>query len=203
MSGQPTIAPLVIQQGRTFRKIARWESQRFMTAAIQAMTQAGIVQITTQAPHGIPDGWRVAVVDAKGMTELNAKNNPPKGRDFHEAVVVGPSAIELNEISSASFRPYSSSGYLKWYAPHDLTGYTARMAIKDRVGGTVLLTLTTENGGITVDDAEKLIELFISDDETALVAWADAVYDLEVVAPSGDVTCLFTGPVSVTKEITT
>ena len=203
MSDRPTAVDLTILQGRTFRKVVRWESARFATAAIAAMSQAGSVQITTPLAHGIPDGWRVAVVDAKGMTELNAQNNPPKAKDFREATVVSPTIIEFNAVSSAAYRAYSSGGFLKWRVPHDLAGYTARMTIKDRVGGTALLTLTSANGGITVDDAEKLIELFLDDVSTAAITWTSAVYDLEMVSPSGDVTAILTGAVSVEQEITT
>lgn len=200
---EPTFAPLTILQGRTFRKVARWETSRFAAAAILAMSQSGILRITTAADHGIPDGWRVAVVDAKGMTELNAANNPPKDRDFYEARRVGTAIVEINAISSAGFRPYTSGGYLKWYEPQDLTGYTARMSIKDRVGGALLLSLTTENGGIAIDATEKVIVLNIGAAATAAITWTTAVYDLEMVSPTGEVTCIFTGPVSVEKEITT
>lgn len=200
---EPTFAPLKILQGRTFRKVARWESERFVIAAIASMSQSGILQITTAAPHGIPDGWRVAVVDAKGMTEVNAGNNPPKERDFHETNTVGADAIEINAISSAAFRAYTSGGYLKWYAPHDLTGYTARMSIKDRVGGSLLLSLTTENGGIVIDPTEHVITLQIAATETDALNWSSGVYDLEMVSPTGEVTCIFTGTVAVEKEITT
>lgn len=203
MSSGPTNAPLTLYRGRTFRKVARWETTPFLIAAIATMTQSGIVQITTQAAHGIPDGWRVAVVDAKGMTELNAQNNPPKNSDFREATVKSPTSIELNEISSASYRAYTSGGFLKWYSPHDLTGYTARMKVKNKVGGTTLLNLTTENGGIFVDPVEHLIELFISDADTTAITWSTGVYDLEMVAPSGDVTVIFTGAVTTINEITT
>lgn len=194
---------LAIVQGSTFSQTLRWETLPFMFAKIAAISNTAPVRITTQASHGILDGWRVAVVDAEGLTELNAASNPPKTSDFHQATVVDTTHIEFNPISAAGFEAYTSDGYLQWYTPHTLAGYTARMAIKNKVGGTVLLSLTTENGGIELDDSAKTITLNISATDTAALTWTTGTYDLEMVSSTGVVTSLMTGSVSVTKEVTT
>lgn len=194
---------LTIVQGSTYHQVIRWETSKWATAAIASMTLAGIVQVETVTPHGIPDGWRAAVVDAKGLTDLNAKENPPADDDMRLATVVSPTAIEFNPISSAAFRPYTQGGWLKWRVPQDLTGYTARMAIKDRVGGNVLLSLDTTNARIVIDPAEDTIELVIDSATTQEIDWAKGVYDLEMVSADGRVETLMRGTVRVTKEITT
>lgn len=194
---------LPIIQGATFSQTVRWETLPFMFAAISAISNTAPVRITTTGAHGILDGWRVAVVDAEGLTELNAANNPPKTSDFHQATVVDTTHIEFNPISAAGFEAYTSDGYLQWYTPHDLTGYTARMAIKNKVGGTVLLSLTTENDGIVINASAKTITLEITATATAALTWTSGTYDLELISPTGVVTSLMTGSVSVTKEVTT
>jgi len=193
---------LVITQGKTFEQFVRWESEPFLFTPILAISNTAPVRITTGV-HGIPDGWRVAVVDAGGLTELNAANNPPKASDFRKATVPDTTHIEFNPLSAVEYGTFSAGGYLQWYTPHDLAGYTARLAIKNKAGGTVLLSLTTENVGIVLDASAKTIKLFISAIGTAALTWKTGVYDLELVSPAGVVTALLTGSVSVTPEITT
>lgn len=192
---------LVIKQGATFENVVRWETEPFLFKAITAMTNTAPVTITTAA-HGIPDGWRVAVVDAGGMTELNAANNPPKSADFRQATIPDTTHVEFNPISAVEFGEYTSGGYLQWYTPHDLAGYTARMSIKDKIGGAVLLSLTTENSGITLSNTDKTITLAITAAATAALPWIAGVYDLELISPTGFVTSLMYGSISVTKEVT-
>ncbi|WP_197506370.1 hypothetical protein [Acidovorax sp. RAC01] len=65
------------------------------------------------------------------------------------------------------------------------------MQIKDRPGGAVLLSLTSDaNGGITLDDAGKVIEIVIRADQTEAMTWTSGAYDLELVSPGGVVTAL-------------
>ena len=192
---------LVITQGATFENVVRWETEPFLFKAITGMTNTAPVTVTTAA-HGIPDGWRVAVVDAGGMTELNAANNPPKSADFRQATIPDTTHVEFNPISAVEFGEYTSGGYLQWYTPHDLASYTARMSIKDKIGGTVLLSLTTENSGITLSNTDKTITLAITATATAELTWIAGVYDLELISPAGFVTSLMYGSISVNKEVT-
>lgn len=64
--------------------------------------------------------------------------------------------------------------------PMDLTGYTALMEVKDRVGGTVLETLSTENGKIILGGEDGTIQLYIED-----LTIMSGVYDLLLTSPSG------------------
>jgi hypothetical protein len=68
--------------------------------------------------------------------------------------------------------------------PVDLTGWTARLQMRSEIdAATVLLSLTTENGGITLGGTDGWIDLFISAEDTADITWRSAVYDLELVEP--------------------
>lgn len=198
------VRDLDIRRGETFSLAVRWETEPWLYAAIVSIALTAPVLITSAA-HTIPNGWRVAVVGAKGLAQLNAKNNPPKPSDMRRATVVSGTQIEFNEISAAEFTAHrASTGYLAWLTPHTLSGYTARMQIKDRVGGTVLHSMTSAvDGGILINDADKVIELLIDEPTTAAFAWPSGVYDLELISPGGVVTALLMGAVTVGAEVTT
>lgn len=87
--------------------------------------------------------------------------------------------------------------------PIDLTGCTARLQVRAEVGSpTVLLTLTTENGGITLGGVSGTVDLLSAPSETATMQWDGGVWDLEIVHPGGDVTRLAEGTMSVSPEVT-
>lgn len=198
------IKDLTISQGRTFSLALRWETAPVIYKAITGISQTAPVRITVPA-HGIPDGWRVAITNVKGMTAINADANKINDRDYHQATVIDANTIEINDINASGFKEYLSGGYVQFNTPVTLTGFTARMAIKDKVGGTGFLSLTTENAGISLDEARRVITLNITAAATALFTWKSGVYDLEMVSPDATpvVTALLSGKVSVTKEVTT
>jgi len=192
---------LVIEQGRTFRQIVRWKALPLVYKPITGISVAGPAVVTCAA-HGVPDGWEVAIASVLGMTEINAKASPPKSKDYMKAKVLSAGSLELNLVNAAGFTAYQSGGYVIYYTPVPLAGYTGRMTIKTAVGGTVLATLTDANGGVVVDDAAKTITLLLTASETEAFTWTKGVYDLELVkAP--DVVALLTGKVKLTKEVTT
>ena len=65
------------------------------------------------------------------------------------------------------------------------------------------MELTTENGGIAIDNAAKTITLTISAEDTEAIDWTSGVYDLEMISDTDEVTAILTGRVSVSQEITT
>jgi hypothetical protein len=87
--------------------------------------------------------------------------------------------------------------------PADLTGYTARMQVRETVDAeAVLLELTTENGRIAIEPLAGAITLQLSATETAALAWRSGVYDLELVSAGGVVRRLAHGNVAVRPEVT-
>lgn len=193
---------LAVTKGKTFTYVVRWETDVITYAAVTAITQAAPVTITSTA-HGVPNGWRVAVVSVKGMTQINAAGDPPKDKDYHAATVSSANALQLNTVNSAGYKAYASGGYVQYFTPAALAGFTARMSVKDKVGGVELLSLTTVNAKILVDDVAKTITLTVSATETAALAFSKGVYDLELVSATGVVTALLAGKVTVATEVTT
>lgn len=198
-----TYFDLTIEQGRTLEQVVCWESEPFVFAEIASISNSAPVQIVTTAPHGLPDGWRVAVVAAKGLASLNASKNPPVAADFRRAIVRSATSIEFNPISTASDPAYTSGGYIQWYTPVSLSACIARLQVKTKAGGETLLSLTTTNGGILLDDVLKTITLKLSATASSLLTFTKGVYDLEIEDAAGVVTSVLTGAVKVVKEITT
>lgn len=193
---------LEICKGKTFLYPTQWGSEPWVYKPITAITQTAPVQITATA-HNLVNGWMTAVVSVKGMTEINAKNAPPKSKDFSTVTVVDANTIQLNKVNAADYTAYTSGGYLQYMTPVDLAGYTARMKIKTEAGGTELFSLTTENGRITLDNTLKTITLSIPATDTAALTFSEGVYDLELVSAGGIVTAYMAGKVTVEDEITT
>ncbi len=197
-----TTKDLTIQQGKTFSLALRWETEPVVYKAITAIQQTAPVRLTVTG-HGIPDGWRAAITNVKGMTEINAIANSVKDKDYNPVTVVDANTLEINAINASGFKAYVSGGYLQYNTPVDLTGFSARMSIKDKVGGTDLLTLTPANSRIVINTGLKTITLTISATDTAALTWTKGVYELEMVSGAGVVTSLLTGKVTVTKEVAT
>lgn len=200
-----TIQKLTIRKGETFEQVFRWETEPFIVKTITSISRGVSVRIVAVG-HGLVNGWRSAVVGAKDLTALNAANNPPEGDDFRRATVIDADTIEFNGLSTLDAKKahVANSGALVYYTPHDLTGYTARMSIKDKVGGTVILALTTDvDDGIEIDDSAKEIRLTISATQAAAIEKKAGVYDLELESPTGVVTAIFAGSITFTNEVTT
>lgn len=105
--------------------------------------------------------------------------------------------------------------------PVDLTGYTARMDLRQEPGAsTSYLTLSSSLGpcgtGLNMSGSGGLsaskpltsgsIGVYISHTSSSALNFTDAFYDLEVVSGSGNcavVTRLIQGKITLSKEITT
>lgn len=88
------------------------------------------------------------------------------------------------------------------YLPWNLTGYTARMQVRRTIdSSTVLISLTTENGRITLSGASGIIELDISATDTSTIT-SSGVYDLEIIGSNGIVSRILQGDFTLSPEVT-
>ncbi len=86
--------------------------------------------------------------------------------------------------------------------PYDLSGYTARMHLRDQVSSTTtLLVLTTENGRLSISGTLGIIAASVDATTTAALDFVRAVYDLEIVS-GAVVTRVIQGVVDLSKEVT-
>jgi len=92
----------------------------------------------------------------------------------------------------------------------DIHEYTGRMQIRSSTYGSIIASLTTENGGLTLG-ADGTVKLYISDTATSAITYqGNAVYDLELIAvpsvepldPPPDVIKFLRGSVSFVEEVT-
>ncbi len=85
----------------------------------------------------------------------------------------------------------------------NITGYTARMQVRQTVPATtILLSATTENGKLVIDGSNGKVTILLSAADTTAITWLTGVYDLELISGSGVVTRLLEGSVSVSREVT-
>lgn len=183
---------ITIRKGETVRLPIRIESDEWDYAPITTIENTAPVRITATS-HSIPDGWRAAVMNAKVLTEMNAENNPPKDSELRKIARIDANTVEINDINAAGFKTHTAStGQLAFYKPLDLSGFTsARMDVKDKIGGTVIASFNTTDGTLEIDLASDALWLNLTPTESAIVA-KEYVTDIEMVSATGEVTPICT-----------
>ena len=85
----------------------------------------------------------------------------------------------------------------------NLSGYTARMQVRETYSSTTPIVSLTNGAGITLGGSAGTIAIVISATTTAaLTAPFSGVYDLELVSAGGVVTRLLQGAATVSPEVT-
>ena len=179
----------------------RIETSEVEFALISSISRSAPARVVTQAAHGLLDGWRASVIDAKGMVAINDVRPT-------SVSVVDTTTVDLDGVSSLGMSAHTAdSGALKWYATKDLSDYTgARMDMKRSVGGDAVLSLHTDDGTLEIDAATSSVWIRLSPTalSTAGVTARDYYFDIELIRPDGvDAICAATSVVTVLPEITT
>lgn len=93
--------------------------------------------------------------------------------------------------------------------PVNLTGYTGHMQIRNEApliaGNTASLLyidMTTSGGQINIGGPNGTVTLVLTSTETGILNFTTAVYDLALTSPSGAVTRLLQGTVTLSPEVT-
>lgn len=186
-----------VYQGSTFSEVLRWESATKVYVPISSITQSAPMTVTTSSPVGCPIGWRTRITNVAGMKEVNCATDT-----YYTVTDIVGNNNTYNAINSLGFSTYTSGGVIEYNEPVDLTGYTARMQVRGKLEDTdIIKELTTENGGIAIDNVLKTITITISAADTAAMTFSQAVYSLELVNGSV-VTPFINGSLSLVKEVT-
>jgi len=120
-----------------------------------------------------------------------------------------PQGIDLTIYKGSTFR--AGFNLEENGLPFDLSGWSARMQIRESVDSdVVVLELTTENGGITFTKTTSNdgtvtsagYQLYLSPAQTADVTVSGGVYDIELVDVEGDVGRIQSGSVMFDPEVT-
>jgi hypothetical protein len=198
-------APVVdinIVKGKTFEFMYRYADEELVYLPISGMPSTAPVRLTVVS-HGIPDGWPVRIESLRHPVELNNSSD-----DCYIATSVDPDTIELNAVRADGWRPYTSGGLVIFNRPFDLTDCSARMQIRSRVNGPILISASSEpllgaDGEIEVDPDLAALVVRFSPVVTADIEWLRGVYDLELLTPSGDIYPITAiSKVSVGAEVT-
>lgn len=115
-------------------------------------------------------------------------------------VTIGPGRLNIKIRQGATV-----SLPLTWSdanGPIDMTGYTARMQIRDAVDGSLLHELTTENGGLSISPNDGEVTVSIAAADTAAFSWTEGLYDIELIAPDTTVLSWVAGSFRVVPEQT-
>ena len=191
----PTKINFKIYQGSTFKEVLRWESATKGYSPISGITKSAPVVITAVA-HGVPVGWRAKITNVLGMKEINSADT------YHTVTEATADTITINAVNALSYTDYTSGGVIEYNMPVDLTGYTARMQLRLKLEDTEFIhEMTTENGGITIDNVNKTINLNILATDTALFTFSSVVYSLELIS-GVEVTPFANGSITLVKEVT-
>lgn len=190
----PTKINFKIYQGSTFSETLRWESATKIYSPITNITKTAPMVVTATS-HGVPVGWRVKIVGAQGMKEANTG-------DYVIVTGTTQDTLTINGINALNYTTYTGGGVLEYNQPFELSSYTARMQIRQKLEDTtVIKELTTENSGIILNNTNKTINLNINAADTAAFTFQTAVYSLELV--NGILVLPFaTGTLTLVKEVT-
>lgn len=182
-------------QGSTFKEVLRRETSTKVYKAITGITKAAPM-VVTATDHGLPVGWRTKITNVVGMTDINSSE------DYHTVTSTTSNTITLNAVNSLGYKDYVSGGVLEYNQPYDLTGVTARMQLRGKITDTdYIVELTTENGGIVIDNVDKTITIVVSATATAAFTFSSAVYSMELIDGT-EVIPFITGNITLEKEVT-
>jgi hypothetical protein len=88
-------------------------------------------------------------------------------------------------------------------SPINLTGYSAKMEIRDWPGGVLHSTLSTGNGQIVLGGSAGTIQLLIPAAQTSAFTWSmPAWYDLMMTTAAPATSCLLYGRVTLQYAVT-
>jgi hypothetical protein len=193
---------ITIKQGSTFQLTLKYGQPQFAVKAITGVTKSGQAVVTATG-HGLTVDWPVWVVGVAGMDQLNHTSDELRDAcAAYYAYYVDANSLRL-DVDTTRFNAYTGGGEVLYHPPVNLTGFTARMQIRETVESTTVLhSLTTENGGITLGGAAGTIALLISATDTAAFTFDSAVYDLEIISAGGVVTEVMSGTVTLGDEVT-
>jgi hypothetical protein len=117
-----------------------------------------------------------------------------------QSVVIASANASQFTVTNGATGTYISGGLAT--APINITGYTAKMQMRSYPDNpTSVLTLTTENGGITITGATGNIALHATASQTGAINQGPYDYDIEIYQ-GASVTRVVQGQVEVSAQVT-
>lgn len=195
---QPAKINYKIYQGSTFQETFRWESETKVYVPISSIAKSAPCVVTTTTPHNLPIGWRFRVVGAGGMKEINST-----GEEYHLSTLIPTTTtVEINQVNSLAYTTYTSGGVVEFNQPVSLSGYAARMQIRETVDSTTIIhEATTQNTQISLDNTTKTIQITLLANVTQAFTFSTAVYSLELYNGNNVIPFIY-GNLTLVQEVT-
>lgn len=176
---------IIIEQGTSWDEVLTWFDVPI--GGQISNTVANPTVVTTTVAHGLANGDKV---------DIEGSNSMPSIEGEHTVTVISGTTFSIPVNVTAA----GNAGKLR--KAINLSGYTARMKVKDAAGATVMSL--TEADGITLG-VQGAITLRRTAAQTAAFTWSRGKYDLELAAaadPPGTKR-IVQGDVIVSQEKTT
>ncbi|SFI69167.1 hypothetical protein SAMN05216206_2758 [Pseudomonas guineae] len=187
---------LTITRGKTFEFGFLYADDEPRQFIIEGMPSKAPLRLTVQA-HGLPEGWPFWVTCVKRPAELNTAVQSSDAREVIEAepyfvTVVDENTIEVPGVVAFCWKDLVGQGLLITRPPVDLTGWHCRAQVRDKAGGQVLFSwhsdpAETRDGTAIVDVGLSAFFLTMDAATSAGLSWRRGVYDVEAIAPTGQI----------------
>lgn len=178
VADQAIVQDLTIRQGIPFGFIFLWMQRVKVYKPITAATLAAPCVITAVG-HQLPDLWPYWVSGAQGLVRINS----PRAR---QAKGLSVDTLELNDVNASGALAYAGGGIVSYFAPNDLNGYTGDCELRPSPDSSeVLLSLTSANSRIVLDNTLKRIRIDLDQPTTQGLNFDDAYYLLKAISASG------------------
>lgn len=189
---------LEIKQGETFEKSLNWYGGGKVCKMIENLTPGCPTQITITG-HGLPSVSETPVF-VSHVKPNNSRANTKKDTPVLATYIDANSFYIDADTVQQTYTP--NTGLVTYYAPKNLTGWTARMHIRESVDADTTIVELTTPGDITISTNDAKITITIAATVTAGFDFDEAVYDLELLDATSKVTRLIEGTVTLCKEVT-
>lgn len=121
---------------------------------------------------------------------------------YQSALATAGNNIQLNQVNSLTYTTYTNGGVVEFNQPIGLTGFAARMQIRESVdSSTVIHEATTQNNQIVLDDVNKVIQITLLGNVTQNFTFSTAVYSLELYN-GNNVIPFINGNITLVQEVT-
>lgn len=190
---EKAMSTLKITRGSTYADTLYWDQGK--TAFLEGTLIPGAPARIAAVAHGLPPLWFVRV---EGYNVINGISPTVE----YECIAVDDDTLELVGLNGTGFR--AAPVVVAYYPPVDLTGYSARMQIRDDDGNLLVELLSTAAEGaprLTIDPVACTIKREIPATVTAAITVDTGVFDTEMVN-GAYVTKIDSGAVTIGYEVT-
>jgi hypothetical protein len=110
--------------------------------------------------------------------------------------------LDLDVPQGSTFDPQLTVYLADGATPRDLSGWDARMQVRDGLEASTPVLSLTVGSGITLGGAQGTIDLLATDTQTKDLTAKAYDYDLELIEPSGKIRRPLAGKFIVGREVT-